>query len=196
MPQSNINGELASHGHMTGQLTILQAGTSDYEELENKPQINGHELIDNQTAHELGLASMQDVSDIESDIALLYQKLPKNYTTEEQNTGVKWIDGKYIYQKTYYVENPTPQSVSTFKFYLITQDNSGCDKLINWHGFFVENTGRCYLFPYNRLYSASDEVIEEIYCENGILTVAFTTRNAMNITVTYAAITVFYTKSE
>lgn len=107
MPNGNINGNLNGHGHLSGVLTIGAGGTSDYEMLENKPQINGHELIDNQTAHELGLASMQDVSDIDSDIALLSQKLPKNYSTDEQNTGVKWIDGKYIYQKSMYVLNRT-----------------------------------------------------------------------------------------
>lgn len=105
MPNGNINGDLASHGHISGVLTIGSGGTSDYELLENKPQINGHELIDNQTAHELGLASMQDVSDIESDIALLSQKLPKNYSTAEQNTNIKWIDGKNIYQKTIILSN-------------------------------------------------------------------------------------------
>lgn len=30
-----------------------------------------------------------------------------NYSTDEQNTGVKWIDNKDIYSKTYYVETPT-----------------------------------------------------------------------------------------
>lgn len=113
MPNGNINGHLASHGHIAGVLTIGSGGgTSDYDLLENKPQINGHELIDNQTAHELGLASMQDVSDIESDIALLSQKLPKNYSTTEQNTGVKWIDGKYIYKRTL-TQNEVPAFANT-----------------------------------------------------------------------------------
>lgn len=35
-------------------------GSSDYEELENKPQINGHELIGNQTSEELGIETYDD----------------------------------------------------------------------------------------------------------------------------------------
>lgn len=30
-----------------------------------------------------------------------------NYSTEEQDTGIKWIDGKKIYQKTYNIGNAT-----------------------------------------------------------------------------------------
>ena len=39
-------------------------GTTDYRDLSNKPQINGHILNGNKTSSELGLASSQDVSDI------------------------------------------------------------------------------------------------------------------------------------
>lgn len=33
-------------------------GTSDYEQLENMPEINGHTLIGNQTSAELGITSI------------------------------------------------------------------------------------------------------------------------------------------
>lgn len=39
-------------------------GTTDYRDLSNKPQINGNILNGNKTSSELGLASSQDVSDI------------------------------------------------------------------------------------------------------------------------------------
>lgn len=43
-------------------------GTTDYRDLSNKPQINGHILNGNKTSSELGLASSQDVSDINAAI--------------------------------------------------------------------------------------------------------------------------------
>ncbi len=103
MNLNNLRGQLSSRGQLSGGLTAGAGGTSDYELLENKPQINGRELIDNQTGHDLGLANLTDVSDLASDVALLAQKLPKSYSTEEQNTGIKWIDGKFIYQKTEFI---------------------------------------------------------------------------------------------
>lgn len=140
MPNGNINGNLATHGHIAGVLTIGSGGgTSDYELLENKPQINGHELIDNQTAHELGLASTQDVSDIESDIALLSQKLPKNYSTNEQNTGIKWIDGKYIYIKTF--DLGSEKAFSTGWQFIIPHNNQ---YNMVFKGELINESGICY----------------------------------------------------
>lgn len=43
-------------------------GTTDYRDLSNKPQINGNILNGNKTSSELGLASSQDVSDINAAI--------------------------------------------------------------------------------------------------------------------------------
>lgn len=37
-----------------------------------------------------------------------------DYSTEEQNTGVKWIDGKYVYQKTIVVQGPVTVSGSGY----------------------------------------------------------------------------------
>lgn len=34
------------------------SGTSDYDDLTNKPQINGHELMGNQTSADLGISSI------------------------------------------------------------------------------------------------------------------------------------------
>lgn len=105
MNLNNLRGQLSSRGSLSGGLTAGAGGTSDYDELENKPQINGRELIDNQTGHELELANLTDVSDLAADVALLSQRLPRNYSTDEQATGQHWIDGKMIYQKTMFALN-------------------------------------------------------------------------------------------
>lgn len=58
-------------------------GTSDYTDLSNKPQINGHTLVGNQSSSDLGIGNMI-------------------YSVEEQVVGT-WINGKPMYQKTFEV---------------------------------------------------------------------------------------------
>lgn len=43
-----------------------------------------------------------------------------DYSTTEQNTGLKWIDGKPIYQKTYYITESTEKEESDYD---ISNDN-------------------------------------------------------------------------
>ena len=86
-PHTTMRGVLGGREQLRGGLSI-GSGTSNYEELENLPSINGVELIGDQSAHDLGLALLTD--------------LPEtiDYSTTEQNTGVKWIDGKEIFFRT------------------------------------------------------------------------------------------------
>lgn len=81
-------------------------GTSDYNDLTNKPKINGIGLIDNLTSHELEL---QDEINFSGDASQYlngegnFTTPPSgviSYSTSEQATGKKWIDGKDIYIKT------------------------------------------------------------------------------------------------
>lgn len=98
-----------------------QGGTSNYEDLENKPQIAGVTLSGNKSLADLGIASAQDVKkefigtlaewnalttaqqkaydtyQITDDYS---EALMPNYSTSEQKTGQKWIDGKDIYFQT------------------------------------------------------------------------------------------------
>lgn len=59
-------------------------GTSDYEELENKPEINGVELIGDKTANELGLMPLSDLGDV--DISL-YDWDYWEYLNDKVETG-------------------------------------------------------------------------------------------------------------
>lgn len=96
-------------------------GTTDYEALENLPEINSVELKGNKSLSDLGIASAQDVKkefigtlaewnaltpaqqkafdtyQITDDYS---EALIPNYSTTEQKTGQKWIDGKDVYFKT------------------------------------------------------------------------------------------------
>ena len=181
MPNGNMNGNLNGHGHLSGVLTIGLGGTSNYNELENRPSVNNIILEGNKTSHDLGLASMQDVSDIASDIALLSQRLPKNYSTTEQNTGIKWIDGKYIYQKTYVI-NLTGTNVT------VPTGISG-ENIISLNGFFRRSGGNETLVSGVMYYDGSDWLNIQyyngirIYCTNWFVGAS-------------GAVTIFYTKDE
>ena len=99
-------------------------GTSDYADLSNKPQINGHTLSGNQSASDLGIQenAQGDWSETDSndpsyiqnkpgempsaDMSEVVSPLPSvmsrrfKYSTSEQVVG-EWIDGKPLYQKTF-----------------------------------------------------------------------------------------------
>lgn len=97
-------------------------GTTNYNLLENKPQIAGTELQGNKSLADLGIASAQDVKNefigtlaewnaltpAEQKAFDTYQitddyseALMPNYSTTEQRTGQKWIDGKDVYMVVY-----------------------------------------------------------------------------------------------
>lgn len=80
MERQTITGNLSTNGRLSGALSV-GGGTTDYNELENKPTYNGHVIEGELTSESLGVWQ------------------PKNFSTEEQNTGIKWVDGKDIYQK-------------------------------------------------------------------------------------------------
>lgn len=81
MERQTIIGSLSTSGRLSGALSV-GGGTTDYNELENKPTYNGHIIEGDMTNETLGIWQ------------------PKNFSTEEQNTGLKWINGKDIYFKT------------------------------------------------------------------------------------------------
>ena len=77
MERQTITGRLSTSGRLSGALSV-GGGTTDYNELENKTTYNGHVIEGDMTNESLGIWQ------------------PKNFSTEEQNTGLKWIDGKDI----------------------------------------------------------------------------------------------------
>lgn len=176
-----ISGNITQRGGLSGGLTAGVGGTSDYTELENKPLINNVELIGNKSAHDLNLASVQDVSDLSSDVALMGQKLPKNYSTDEQNTGIKWIDGKYIYQRTFELVSPLQNNN-----YLMNNVAS----VISYNGFIKRTyTNTSYVIPYS---DTGDHA--SVYVREGNAELYLTDWFKNYIDIGY--VTIFYTKIE
>lgn len=116
-PHATMRGVLGGREQLRGGLSI-GGGTIDYEELENKPAINSVELIGDQSGHDLGLALLTDIPQ------------PIDYSTNEVNTGVKWIDGKDIYQKVFELDYPSGSG-----YHLIDSD------LLNYVDTVVSMTG-------------------------------------------------------
>ena len=56
-----ISGNITQRGGLSGGLTAGAGGTSDYTDLENKPSINGVELLGNKTSSQLGLNNYNDL---------------------------------------------------------------------------------------------------------------------------------------
>ena len=72
MTRDNIVGTLHGDDHIQGSLSV-GGGTTNYEELENKPSINGNILEGNKTAQQLGIWQPFDL-------------VPDT----EYDTGIKW----------------------------------------------------------------------------------------------------------
>ena len=57
---------LIGHATLKGRLNVVY---TDYNDLDNKPEINGHILVGNQSGHDLGLADLTDIINVEANPA-------------------------------------------------------------------------------------------------------------------------------
>ena len=77
MQRDNITGNLTPRDRISAPLSV-GGGVTSYNDLDDLPSLNGNTIIGNMS---------------------IWQ--PKNFSTTEQNIGVKWFDGKDIYVKCY-----------------------------------------------------------------------------------------------
>lgn len=160
MERQTITGRLSTSGRLSGNLSV--GGTTDYNELENKPTYNGHIIEGELTNESLGIWQ------------------PKNFSTEEQNTGLKWIDGRDIYQKIYQIEASTNWTTLTN---IGTWDNT--NEIIDIKANIVEN-GNYYMLPY----ASASNTAQIVFSNNGIIMIAisgtsFSAGSILKITLQY-----------
>ena len=100
------------------------------------------------------------------------------FSTEEQKTNLKWIDGKDIYVKTFKITNSTTS---------ITMQTD-IDKILSYGGMRYWNASNVngYCIPYY----ANETDFVYIYFDNGIMNV--TKGNSSGIAEAY--VNVYYTK--
>lgn len=70
-----------------------------------------------------------------------------NYSTSEQNTGTKWIDGKDIYQKTF-VDDTTFTGTTTHSHYLTDSIIANLDEVIDIKTKAIIGGGDAYGNPF------------------------------------------------
>ena len=93
-PHASLRGVLGGRQRING-LLREGGGTTNYEELENLPAFNGITVEGDHDGHYYGLANLSDIPNV------------IDYSFDEQNTGVKWLDGKDIYQKVFEIDYPS-----------------------------------------------------------------------------------------
>ena len=87
-----------------------------------------------------------------------------NYSTSEQDTGLKWTDGKSIYQKTFELASGTISSGS-----LAVATQTGVDTVINSECTCNQtNNSRKYALPMIRTV-ATECIYKSVYVDNGTL---------------------------
>ena len=185
MPNDNINGALTPRVTINGVLRERQringnmregGGTSNYEELENLPAFNNIVIEGNQDPNYYGIAKLTDIPNI-------------NYSTNEINTGVKWIDGKYIYKKVFDMSNR------------IISDNSWTNNLlgtsniyiIDAKGFFGLSGISAANFPYS-YYRNNSEFFTWLISDNHSDIHVRPNMNA-GYNITAGIVTIYYTKN-
>lgn len=88
----NITTSVDDTGKVTINSTGGSGGTSDYTELTNKPQINGHELTGNQDGNALGLANESEIEELGNEL----NQLANDVTNLDTNKQDKLIAGNNI----------------------------------------------------------------------------------------------------
>lgn len=164
-----LTGKLSTPVNIEGEI-YRGIGSTDYNELENKPTYNGH-IIE---------------GDLTSEILGIWQ--PKNFSTDEQKTGLKWIDGKDIYFKIYDLSNRILPD-NTWTIDILNTANTGIN--IIFEKSYFKLSGEETLFPYS-YYRGSSEYFTHVVNNDKI-----NVRPNMNAGVSVRAgiVCIFYTKN-
>lgn len=111
-----------------------------------------------------------------------------NYSTTEQDTGLLWVDGKHVYQKTIDCGNG-PNNTSKN----VAHGIANLDRIIEWNvvGKHVTISGTNYFIPFGPSRSSTNDWALEIYTDTTNITLK--TYNNWDNTSIY--ITILYTKS-
>lgn len=110
---------------------VVDEGTTDYTELENKPQINGVELSGNKSAIDLGLITSDDiptaVSELTNDTGYITDSALTNYALKTEipaNTSDLNNDSGYITNSVNNLTNYPPTSTLSTNYVNTTSDQT------------------------------------------------------------------------
>ena len=173
-------------------------GTDDYNDLKNQPQIGGVTLQGNKSLEDLGIKNefigttaewnaltaeqrkAYDTYQLTDDYTEGSGGLP-NYSTTEQKTGRKWIDGKDIYVKTFQIET-TPNQDN-----YIDLTSANIDKVLSNDGtFFVDSSGNQAVAQYYNIISDRLQMYYDAVNKRLVI------RSVSSVLIVY--VTIYYTK--
>ena len=104
---------------------ISSSGTIDYELLENKPQINGIELLGDKSLSELGINIPTKTSDLENDSGFIDDAALENYYTKTE------VDEKMVVDQTYNPDSENAQSGKAVAEAVATEQNRADNTFAN-----------------------------------------------------------------
>lgn len=108
----NVTIDKGSDGSLTINSTGGGSGTSDYTQLTNKPQINGHELTGNQDGTTLGLANEQEVEELGNELSELANTVSNKQNKLTAGEGITISEDNVISASTSGNYIPTQGNVS------------------------------------------------------------------------------------
>lgn len=115
-----------------------------------------------------------------------------DFSTTEQPTGQKWIDGKEIYFRSYDVQLPAAHDADTNLAYLIAADVSYIDTLTRVDGSIYDSTGKCSALNGGLSYVAGWRYNVHITATHALE--LFNGQNQTDIGGGRAVLTIYYTK--
>lgn len=111
-------------------------GTTNYNNLSNKPKIENVELTGNKTFEDLGIASAEDLAQTNDDLLEVTQLVNGMSVYSEDETVIGMYLGKPLYRKV--VKGTTPSQSSSF---IDVNFLDNVDKVVNRYGSIFNSSG-------------------------------------------------------
>lgn len=168
----NFNGTLEGSiaGGGGGDVTDVKVRNSQetaFESVVNEQGVAEIDLISYIRRNEL----TQAIENVENSIDNVEQLVDTkqniiNYSTEEQNTGIKWIDGKILYQKTFEKTINVTSANRTWYTILTSSDLRYIDAkkiFIDVSGSYIEDSDGLYNINYSSMVGSTGGIIGTVY---------------------------------
>lgn len=167
-----------SSSKISGELSDLETSLQD--------DIDG--LIDDNATTADTTWSSQKISDELGNIDVTH-----TYSTAEQLVGT-WIDGKPLYERTLYVENPTKNGPINSKYYYSLTGVSGVDMIFKVTSSIYDSAnGRWYSLPFNRIWD-TENIYDRATTESNEFHYDVMFNSSQSYNITKIAVTYRYTK--
>ena len=166
---SGMDGFINFNGTLEGSIAGGDSGA--VKDVKTNASGNYQSVVDEAGNAMIDLSVYAKETDVSEDIQSLSSQLSNkqnklDYSTEEQDTGIKWIDGKPIYQKTFEKTINVTGGSRTWHTVLTSSDlrSIDADKIfIDTSGTYIEDSDAIYSINYSTITGSVGGVICGIY---------------------------------